>query len=173
MPPTIRLRGRFWRMLAPKWAHQPLSGEGAALRGGRFNPPGMKALYMSEDFVTAVAEYEQELGIRPGTLCAYEVDMSGIVDLCDQATRLAAGVDLADLHCPWKHIALVLRERPPSWDLATRLAQRGAAGIRVPSMRHPEGRNLVLWRWNDSPERRVEVLDPLGDLPRNRESGRD
>lgn len=54
-------------MLAPKWAHRPLSSEGAALRGGRWNEPGRQALYMSEDFVTAVAEYEQDLGIRPGT----------------------------------------------------------------------------------------------------------
>ena len=30
---------------------------------------------MSEDFATAVAEYEQDLGIRPGTLCAYAVNV--------------------------------------------------------------------------------------------------
>ena len=115
MPPAVRLRGRLWRMLAPKWAHAPLSGEGAAKRGGRFNPPGIAALYMSGDFVTAIAEYEQDLGIRPGTLCAYQVDLAGIVDLCDPATRLAARVETTDLACAWKHIALVLRQRPPTW----------------------------------------------------------
>jgi hypothetical protein len=31
----------------------------------------------------------------------------------------------------------------------------------------------VLWRWNDSPERRLEALDPSGDLPRDREITRD
>lgn len=172
MPPSIRLRGRFWRMRAPKWAHAPLSGEGAAARGGRFNEPGTGALYMSEDFVTAIAEYEQELGIRPGTLCAYEVDVAGIIDLCDPETRRAAAVDAADLRCPWKHIALILGQRPPSWDVASRLFRDGAAGIRVPSVRNPAGVNLVLWRWNDAPQRQVGVLDPLRDLPRDQVSWR-
>ena len=48
-------------------------------RGGRFNAAGHPAVYMSDDFATAVAEYEQDLGIRPGTLCAYEVRGSGVV----------------------------------------------------------------------------------------------
>jgi RES domain-containing protein len=170
MSPAVRVRGRFWRMLAPRWAHAPLSGEGAAKRGGRFNPPGIEALYMSGDLVTAIAEYEQDLGIRPGTLCAYQVDVAAIVDLCDPATRLAAGVAATDLACAWKHIALVLRQRPPTWDLAIRLAEDGAAGLRVPSVHSGEGINLVLWRWNDTTEHRVDVLDPLGDLPRDQTS---
>ena len=47
---------------------------------------GLAALYMSEAFATAVAEYEQELGIRPGTLCAYDVEAEDIVDLTDAPT---------------------------------------------------------------------------------------
>jgi hypothetical protein len=66
-------------MLAPKWAHEPLSGAGAATRGGRHNEAGMPALYMSGQFATAVAEYEQDLGIRPGTLCAYDADVTGVL----------------------------------------------------------------------------------------------
>jgi RES domain-containing protein len=125
---------------------------------------------MSEAFVTAVAEYEQELGIRPGTLCAYEVDVAGVADLCDRAARTALGVSDDVLLSPWKHIAFVLKQRPPSWNLAERLIEAGAAGVRVPSARDPSGVNLVLWRWNDAPDRRVEALDPLGDLPRDQSS---
>ena len=95
--PTIAVARRYWRMLAPKWAHDPLSGAGAAARGGRLNPPGLSALYMSEDFATAVAEYEQDLGIRPGTLCAYEVTSERIADLGDIPTLEALGVDGAIL----------------------------------------------------------------------------
>jgi RES domain-containing protein len=170
MPPAIRLQGRFWRVLAPRWAHQPLSGEGAARRGGRWNEPGQSALYLSAEFVTAVAEYEQELGIRPGTLCAYDADVAGIVDLCDESTRKALAIEENLLFSPWKHIAFVQHARPPSWDLAMMLGSDGAAGIRVPSVRDQKGINLVLWRWNDAAERRVEALDPLGDLPRNQSS---
>ncbi len=127
---------------------------------------------MSGDFVTAIAEYEQDLGIRPGTLCAYQVDLAGIVDLCDPATRRVVRVETTDLGCAWKHLALVLRQRPPTWDLATRLGEDGVAGIRVPSTRVVAGINLVLWRWNDMAERRVEVLDPFQDLPRDQRSWR-
>ena len=153
-----------------KMGPRALSGEGAATRGGRFNPPGMNALYMSGDFVTTIAEYEQDLGIRPGTLCAYEADVAAIVDLRDPATRFAARVEMTDLSCAWKHIALVLHQRPPTWDLATRLVEEGAAEIRVPSVRAADGVNLVLWRWNDAAERRVDVLDPFRDLPRDQQS---
>ena len=116
-------------MLAPKWAHEPLSGAGAA-RGGRYNEPGMPALYMSERFETAIAEYEQELGIRPGN----EVDLAGIVDLCDPELRAGADIGEEELRCPWKQIALIDRERPPTSDIARRQYEQGAAGARVPSV---------------------------------------
>jgi RES domain-containing protein len=98
--PTVRVARLYWRVLAPKWAHDPLSCAGAALRGGRFNPPGMPALYMSEEFVTAVAEYEQDLGIRPGTLYAYDVDSERVVDLADARTLVTLGVDAPTLRGP-------------------------------------------------------------------------
>src|SRR3546814_914706 len=44
-----------------------------------------RSLYMSELVETAVAEDVPELGIRPGMLCVYEIDMAGIIDLCDDA----------------------------------------------------------------------------------------
>lgn len=116
-PPTISVARRFWRMLSPRWAHQPPSGKGAARQGGRYNPPGVPALYMFEDFVTAIAEYEQDLGIRPGTLCAYQVDLDGIVDLTDADARAAVGVEPSDLIAPWKTIALIDGKRPPTWTL--------------------------------------------------------
>jgi RES domain-containing protein len=170
--PVRAVRGRFWRVLAPRWSHEPLSGAGAATRGGRWNEPGGPALYMSERFETAVAEYEQELGIRPGTLCAYAVDVAGVVDLCDPEVRALAAVVDEDLRCPWKQIALVDRKRPPNWDIARRLHGDGATGARVPSVQAVGGVNLVLWRWNDVASGRVEALDPLHDLPRDQLSWR-
>jgi RES domain-containing protein len=163
--PVIRIRRRCWRVLAPKWAHAPLAGTGAARHGGRYDGPGTEALYLSEAMLTAVAEYEQELGIRPATFCAYEVDVAGIVDLLDHRVREALGVTAEALLCPWQEIAFVRGERPPTWALAERLLAQGCAGARVPSAILPEGVNVVLWRWNDAPDRRVTAHDPLGDLP--------
>jgi RES domain-containing protein len=166
LPPTLRITRRFWRMLAPRWAHEPLGGAGAARHGGRYNPPGLAALYMSEEFTTAVAEYEQELGIRPGILCAYDVDATGIVDLADGDVRTELGVAEADLFAPWKRIALIDKQQPVTWTVARRLFDAGAAGVRAPSVQ-AAGINLVLWRWNDALDRRVVALDPLSDLPRD------
>jgi len=141
------VRRRCWRMLAPKWAHEPLGGAGAALRGGRFNPPGAPALYMSEEFSTAVAEYEQELGFRPGTLCAYDVESASMIDFGDIRTRKALGVSDGLLRSPWKHVAFVEKRTPPTWALAERLISMGVDGVRVPSA-IAAGFNLVFWGWN-------------------------
>lgn len=161
-------------MLSPRWSHLPLSGEGAARHGGRYNAPGVPALYMSEAFETAVSEYEQDLGIRPGTLCAYDVEAERVLDLTEARISHAAAVEPGDLACAWKEIALVQKKRPPTWDLADRLIAQGIVGVRTPSVRVRHGVNLVLWRWNDavpgSP--RVVALDPLGDLPVDQSSWR-
>ena len=168
--PTIHIKRRCWRMLAPIWAHQPLSGAGAALHGGRFNEPGTEALYISEDYITTISEYEQELGIRPGTLCAYDVDVKEIVDLTDSLVQTVCSVTPAILACSWKEIWLVQKQRPPTWDLAARLMAVDCAGVRVPSMRHFSGTNIVLWKWNDHPDRYIAALDPRSDLPSNQSS---
>lgn len=168
--PTVHIKRRCWRMLAPKWSHKPLSGAGAARHGGRFNEPSTEALYISEDYITAISEYEQELGIRPGTLCAYDVDVKGIVDLTDSLVQTVCSVTPAILACPWKEIWLVQKQRPPTWDLVARLIAVNYAGVRVPSMRHFSGINLVLWKWNDHPDRRIAALDPRSDLPNNQSS---
>lgn len=168
--PTQRLRGRFWRMLAPRWAHLPLDGRGAAKRGGRFNPLGSEALYMSLEFATAVAEYEQDLGIRPGTLCAYDVDSEDILDLRNPEVMAGLGIEADVPGCPWKQYAFVRKTNPPTWELATRLVSAGVAGILVPSFQAKAGSNLVLWSWNTVPGRKVVALDPLHDLPRDARS---
>ena len=157
-------------MLAPKWAYQPLSGAGAARRGGRFNKPGVEALYISEDYITAISEYEQELGIRPGTLCAYDIEIDSIVDLTDPQVQAICAIASTELSCPWKEIWLVQKKTPPTWDLASKLIAENFAGIRVPSMRHFSGVNIVLWSWNDRPERQIKALDPNADLPANQSS---
>ncbi|WP_439546652.1 RES domain-containing protein [Sandarakinorhabdus sp.] len=43
----LRPNAVFHRYLTPRWSHAPLSGAGAALHGGRFNRPGVPALYLS------------------------------------------------------------------------------------------------------------------------------
>jgi len=58
-----------YRVIVPAYAGTPISGMGAARRGGRFNRPGQEALYLSADDATALAEYKQDNPwIQPGTM---------------------------------------------------------------------------------------------------------
>ncbi len=125
---------------------------------------------MSADLATAVAEYEQELGIRPGTFCAYDVEVAGILDLCVDGVLAGLGIDAAARFAPWKSLLLVEKKRPPGWDIAERLIASDVAGVLAPSARLAGGVNLVLWRWNDVPNRTVIPLDPQRDLPRDQSS---
>jgi RES domain-containing protein len=167
--PWTRIRGQWWRVLVPKWAHDPLSGKGAALYGGRFNAAGDEALYLSGDVATAVAEYQNMIMARPGTFCVYELDVAGVVDAMDGAARRAWRIRSGDLTADWRAPA-ARGGQPLSWRLAKRLVAASAAGLRYPSLRRPGGVNLVLWRWNDGRGRRVANIDTLSDLPRDQSS---
>jgi RES domain-containing protein len=166
------LERRFWRVLAPRWAHQPLSGAGAARRGGRWNPKGIPAQYLSAELTTAVAEYEQDIGIRPGTFCAYNVKVDRVFDLTSVDVLASLGVEPAERFAPWKTMLLVERREPPGWRIAESLIVLGANGALVPSVRPAGGTNLILWRWNGSSDRVVVALDPQTDLPRDQSSWR-
>ena len=161
--PRIAVRGRFWRMLAPRWSHAPQSGEGAARAGGRWNGAGQGALYLSADHGTAIAEYQQDLP-RPGTLTAYDVATTAIFDLMDPATLRLLDLDSAILRLPWKRVRDVDGARPATWDLAAAASAAGVQGVRVPSVQ-AAGVNLVLWAWNRPGGASVAAIDPLGDLP--------
>ncbi len=52
----MRFEGTAIRLHDPKRASQPLSGQGAAIAGGRFNPRGTPALYLGLNLETALKE---------------------------------------------------------------------------------------------------------------------
>jgi len=163
----VRFAGRAFRAIDPRWSFGPLSGDGAALRGGRFNPKGVPALYLSLDPVTAINEVAQGFAgrIPPCVLCDYDVDCTDIVDLSTKQSRTAAGTTLEVLACAWKLISTA-----PSQQLAARLIRDGAAGIVVPSFAagaSEHDRNLVLWKWGPDDPHKVMVFDPSGRLPKN------
>jgi RES domain-containing protein len=134
------LTGRYWRMLGVRWQGRPFDS-GSHLTGGRWNPPGTRALYLSADYNTAIREMHQDL-VRPGTLVAYDLAASAIADLRD--------ADPAVLACEWRRIFAIERGVPPSWPLAEAAIGAGAQGALVPSVQHRGGTNLVLWRWHDA-----------------------
>jgi RES domain-containing protein len=159
-PPLRPLAGRYWRMLGVRWQHRPFDS-GAHLTGGRWNAAGVRALYLSADYNTAIAEMHQDL-IRPGTLVAYDVAARAVADLSEG--------DPAILTCRWRQIYKVEGGVPPSWALADRLIAAGAEGALVPSVQHRGGTNLVLWRWHEAGRAgegaALTLLDPEAALDR-------
>ena len=148
-------------MLSPRWQHEPLSGAGAARAGGRWNPSGTPALYLSADHGTAIAEYMQAL-IHPGTLAPYEVEANAILDLTDSTVRASSRIDDSVLTLPWRRIRDIERTVPPSWALATAALGAGFDGCLVPSVQ-AKGVNLVMWRWNKEGAK-VSLVDPTDEL---------
>ncbi|MDF3064018.1 MAG: hypothetical protein K0S06_4127 [Microvirga sp.] len=167
----MRVRCVCYRAHDPRWAFLPLSGEGAARKGARFNPKGVPALYLSLSVIGALIEMGHSFGHRldPLTMCSYEVDADDVVDLTDASERDRVGAQLSDMGCAWAY-EVAKGRKPASWGLAERLRSEGAAGILTPSFARgagPDVVNLVLWRWGPELPHRVVVHDPSGRLPRN------
>ena len=172
----MRFSGLVYRAHHPRWAFAPNSGEGAARHGGRFNPPGVPALYTSLRLQTAWLEAQQAFPFKaqPMTVCAYAVDCEDILDLTNAAVPAGIAATPTDLACAWEDIA-DRGVRPPSWLLAERLIAAGHAGIVVPSFAAgagPDDRNLVLWQWSAEPPHRLRVVDDHTRLPSNDRSWR-
>ena len=156
----------FHRYLTPKWAFVPASGAGAAAEGGRFNRPGVEALYLARTPETALEEYKQGASIAPpATLAAYEVTAAEVVDFSKGFDRAIWSPEWADWNCPWKKIARIDKKTPPSWTLADAIISAGYRGLLFPSTRHADGDNLVLFPANLTTGDRIVVHDPDHRLP--------
>ena len=158
----MRFEGTCYRAHDPRWSFKPLSGDGAAIRGGRFNPKRMPALYLALGVMTAIKEANHGFAhkIEPCVLCSYHGACEYIADLRTPEGRADHRVSLEDVTCPWFSL-LAQRREPPSWDIARRLYEEGNAGILVPSFAPgatAEDHTLVLWRWSDRPPHRVQVF---------------
>jgi RES domain-containing protein len=160
-------RASCYRVLTPRWAHQPYSGAGAAARGGRFNRPGTPALYLSLAPETALAEFAQAATLfGPGTIAAYHLTLGHVVDFSAGYLPTVWDRPWAEWSCPWKQIAMIERRDPPSWALADTVRAAGAAGLLFPSTQDLGGTNLVIYLDLLAPDDKIEVHDPTGQLRR-------
>lgn len=167
LPPGTPL----FRAHAPQWASRPVSGAGAALRGGRFNREGVEALYLSLDETTALREYQQTSPfLPPCTICSYAATLRGLVDL----RQLHRGPPWDDLWHDWREDWRLLKfERhvePPTWVLADLVLARGCTGILFPSLTHEGGTNVIAYPDQIKNGNSIAVNDPENRLPRDRSS---
>jgi RES domain-containing protein len=172
----VRFVGTCYRAHDPRWAFKPMSGDGAAIRGARFNPKGVPALYLGLSIMTAVKEANQGFAHRidPCVLCSYEIDCEDVADLTTEWGRRGYPVALDEMACAWA-TALANGDRPASWSVYDRLKSQGTAGILVPSFApgaEADDLNLVLWAWGPDLPHKVTVFDPSGRLPKDQLSWR-
>ena len=145
-----RFTGPLYRALNPVYARDPLSGQGAAIHGGRFNAKGTSALYTALDPTAALREANQVGSLQPTVLVSYSADIGPIFD-----TRNVAALEQYDLspqHLAdpgWR--AKMLDARPvPTQGFAHRLSVDGFAGLLTRSFAQgatESSLNIVLWRW--------------------------
>ena len=161
----------FHRYLTPKWAFLPTSGAGAAADGGRFNRPGVEALYLSRAPQTALEEYRQGASIvPPATLAAYKITLGDVTDLSRGFDPNVWDGSWQQWDCAWRQIARIEKRIPPSWKLADEVITAGLRGILFPSLRHAGGTNLVIFPANLVDGDYVAVHDPDHHLPQDQSS---
>lgn len=161
-------RGPLYRALNPVYARMPLSGRGAELYGGRFNPKGTPALYRALDPVTALREANQVGSLQPTILVSYRVDIAPVFDTREAGQLSACGMTNEMLADPGWRLAMLDGQRVPTQDFARNLIAEGYAGLLVRSFAKgamETNLNLVLWNWSN--ERcSLELIDDEGRLDR-------
>ena len=161
-------QGPLYRALNPVYARTPLSGRGAELHGGRFNPKGIPALYSALDPVTALREANQVGSLQPTILVSYRAEIAPVFDTRQTAQLAAYGMTNEALTDPGWRLAMLDGRHVPTQDFARALIAEGYAGLLVRSFAKgamDADLNLVLWRW-DGEGCSLEVVDDEGRLDR-------
>lgn len=153
--------GTLYRALNPLYAREPLSGEGASRFGGRFNPRGTPALYLTFAISTAIREANQVGDLQPTTIVAYRAQLTNLFDSRDTAALAAHGLTPDALADPGWREAMRDRKNALTQAFALRLIAAGHPGLVVRSFARgagPDDLNLVLWRWKGE-DTRLAVID--------------
>jgi len=155
----------LWRAFVPRWGHLPLSGEGAARFGGRWNPVGIPAIYAACELSTAWAEYNQGFVQHPALIARLRLAGAKLADLTDPVVSEGLDVENSIHLCEWRS-DLDAGRQPATHALRARLASEGFHGVVYPSFMSPGGTCVALWQWNDAHGPTLGLIDPEERMPR-------
>jgi len=152
---AVALSGTAYRVVLRAFANPTdlLSGAGSAKAGGRWNPPGIRAVYFSEDAALAVREagYNLSLGGKfsghprpPMVVFSVRVDLQRLVRV-DAAFVKTACLNLAELLREDFASPLARGVLPASMQVGAAVRAAGFEGLLAPSARDPRGYNLVIF----------------------------
>lgn len=165
----MRYEGKLYRALNPIYARQPLSGRGAELYGGRFNPKGMPALYTSLSVLTALREANQVGSLQPTTLVSYDAALEKVFNSRDEDALQAELMDADAIADPTWRDQIKATGEARTQRFARRLAAAGYQGLLVRSFAPgatADDMNLVLWTWGESASARLTLIDDENRLGR-------
>ena len=154
--------GKLYRALNPIWARKPLSGEGAARMGGRFNPLGMPALYCALSPLTALKEANQVGDLQPTTLVSFEASIETVFDGRSKRFLSDYGITPATLASTGWRDQMLREGEATTQKFARALIADGYAGMLVPSFARGAGEqdsNLVLWKWGPRAPHQLRLID--------------
>lgn len=167
----------LFRALRPAWSHAPLSGEGAAINGGRWNRKGRVAIYFACDYQTALEEYWQGIERRPATIVEYHVAGASIAKIDDPALCEACAIPRDIMDFDWRTKSRHWRmlegpdqmPMPRSWAISECILKQGYHGIEYPS-RITGDPCVCIWRWGEGSSCKITVRNSFSDLPHDRQS---
>lgn len=141
---------RFQTLQFPS-AADILSGEGASRRGGRWNPPGLRALYGSTTDAAALEEakandrYYGLVTKTPRLVVAIDANVPRMLDLTVPTVRRRLGITLAELAAEdWRKL-LQGGQESLSQALGRAAAACGASGLLVRSAAVRKANNVVIF----------------------------
>jgi RES domain-containing protein len=155
----------LWRACVPKWSYNPLSGEGAALSGVRWNAIGQKCIYAALELSTSWAEYNQGFVQHPAIIALLILKNAKLVNLLDSTTLKSLNISNEIHNTQWRN-DLDCGQTPATHILAASLIDEGFDGVIYPSFMSQGGACIALWRWNGEHEPSLEVVDPDHRLPK-------